>query len=223
MQKLYRKGDTIETTTSYSLIEETWHSITHGIGLLLSVSALTLLCVFAGQSGDGTKIASALVFGLSLIVMYGASTLYHAIRVPKVKSILRQVDHCAIYILIAGTYTPISLLGLKGAEGWVLFGIAWAIAALGIGLKIFYPQRFHTLALVLYALMGWMVIGAIKPLIAHLDILCLSLLVSGGIIYTVGIIFYVWEKLYFNHAIWHFFVLGGSIFHFFVVLLLILK
>lgn len=204
------------------MIEELWHSITHGIGLLLSVSALTLLCVFAGQSGDGAKIASALVFGLSLMVMYGASTLYHAIRIPEVKSILRQVDHCAIYILIAGTYTPISLLGIQGTEGWVLFGIAWAIAALGISLKIFYPQRFQKLSLALYALMGWMVVGAIEPLITHLDTLSLSLLVSGGLIYTVGIVFYVWKGLHFSHTIWHFFVLGGSIFHFFVVLLLIL-
>ncbi len=213
----------METTHSYSFIEEIWHSITHGIGLLLSVSALTLLCVFAGQSGDGAKIASALVFGLSLIVMYGASTLYHAIRIPSIKSILRQVDHCAIYILIAGTYTPVSLLGIKGVVGWVLFGTAWAIAACGIALKIFFPQRFHKLSLALYALMGWMVVGAIEPLMSHLDTLTLSLLVSGGLIYTVGILFYVWKKLYLNHAIWHFFVLGGSIFHFFVVLLLILN
>lgn len=216
------KGDTIETTTSYSLIEETWHSITHGIGLLLSVSALTLLCVFAGQSGDGAKIASALVFGLSLIVMYGASTLYHAIRIPNIKAILRQVDHCAIYILIAGTYTPISLLAIQGTVGWILFGIAWAIAAFGISLKNFYPQRFHKLSLSLYALMGWMVIFAIEPLLENLTLLPLCLLLAGGVTYTVGIIFYVWKSLAYSHTIWHFFVLGGSTFHFFVVLMLVL-
>jgi hemolysin III len=205
------------------LIEEIWHSITHGIGLLLSVSALTLLCVFAGQSGDGAKIASALVFGLSLIVMYGASTLYHAIRIPNVKSILRQVDHSAIYVLIAGTYTPVSLLGIKGVVGWILFSIAWTIAAFGISLKIIYPQRFHKLSLALYALMGWMVVFAINPLIENLTLLPLSLLLAGGLTYTVGIIFYVWKSLAYSHTIWHFFVLGGSIFHFFVVLLLILE
>lgn len=155
--------------------------------------------------------------------MYGASTLYHAIRIPSVKSILRQVDHSAIYILIAGTYTPVSLLGIKGVAGWVLFGMAWTIALFGIGLKIFYPQRFHKLSLALYALMGWMVVGAIEPLMSQLNTLTLSLLLSGGIVYTVGIIFYVWKNLYFSHTIWHFFVLGGSIFHFFVVLLLILN
>ncbi len=215
------KGDAIETSHSYSLTEEIWHSITHGLGLLLSVSALTLLTVFAAQSGDGTKIASALVFGIALIVMYGASTLYHAIRLPNAKAILRQADHCAIYILIAGTYTPISLLGIKGAWGWTLFGIAWGIAIVGMSLKLLYPKRFHVLAVSLYALMGWMVVIAAKPLINNLDTLPLSLLLTGGIIYTVGIAFYIWKKLYLSHAIWHFFVLGGSIFHFFAVLLLI--
>lgn len=210
-------------TRGYSFIEEIWHSITHGVGLLLSVSALTMLCVFAGQSGDGAKIASALVFGIALLVMYGASTLYHAIPFPNVKAVLRQVDHCAIYILIAGTYTPICLLGIKGVWGWSLFGVAWGIAAVGMSLKIFFPRRFHILAVILYALMGWMVVIAIKPLIHNLDALPLAFLLTGGIIYTVGIVFYVWKKLYFNHTIWHFFVLAGSIFHFFAVLFLILE
>lgn len=218
------KGESIKTSTQeYSNLEEIWHAITHGFGLLLSVSALTLLCVFAGQSGDGHKIASALVFGIALILMYGASTLYHAILAPNIKAILRQLDHCAIYILIAGTYTPITLLGIKGVWGWALFGTAWGVALFGIILKIFYPRRFHRLSLVLYTLLGWMVVVAIKPLMESLDVLSLSLLVAGGMVYTVGILFYLWEKLHLNHAIWHFFVLGGSILHFFVVLLLILK
>ena len=212
----------MDETHSYSLIEEIWHSTIHGIGLLLSVSALSILCVYAGQSGDGAKIASAIVFGLSLIAMYGASTLYHAICNPKTKSILQQIDHCAIYILIAGTYTPICLLGIRGDKGWVLFGIAWGIAAVGVILNIFFPQRFRRPSLILYVLMGWMVVGAVKTLVANLDTLTLSLLAAGGITYTVGVIFYVWRKLYLNHAIWHFFVLGGSVLHFFAVLFLIL-
>lgn len=186
------------------------------------MSALTLLSVFASQSGEGAKIASALVFGIALILMYGASTLYHAILNPKAKAILRQLDHCAIYILIAGTYTPVSLLGIKGEWGWILFGASWSVAFVGIVLKVFYPRRFHRLSLVLYTLLGWMVVIAINPLMQSLDVLELSLLVAGGIVYTVGILFYLWEKLYLNHAIWHFFVLAGSILHFFVVLLLIL-
>lgn len=220
---VFLKGDTIETSHSYSLIEEIWHSTIHGIGLLLSVSALSILCVYAGQSNEGAKIASAIVFGLSLMVMYGASTLYHAIVAPKTKSILQQIDHCAIFILIAGTYTPISLLGVKGTLGWELFGMVWGIAALGVSLNLFFPQRFRKPSVILYILMGWMVVGVFKTLVDNLDTLTLSLLLAGGITYTVGVIFYVWRKLYLNHAIWHFFVLAGSCFHFFMVLRLILK
>lgn len=209
--------------TNYTTAEEIWHAITHGFGLLLSVSALTMLLVFASQSGDGAKIASAIVFGISLILMYGASTLYHAILAPKIKAILQQLDHCAIYILIAGTYTPISLLGLKGNIGWWIFGVAWGIAFFGITLKVTYPRRFTRFSLFLYALLGWMVIVVAQPLWESLDGLTLSLLVSGGLVYTIGILFYIWDGLYLNHAIWHFFVLGGSILHFFVVLLLILN
>lgn len=217
------KGDTIETSHSYSLSEEIWHSTIHGIGLLLSVSALSILCVYAGESNDGAKIASAIVFGLSLMVMYGASTLYHAIIAPKTKSILQQIDHCAIYILIAGTYTPISLLGITGVLGWELFGIVWGIAALGVSLNLFFPQRFRRPSIILYIVMGWMVVGVFKTLVANLDFLTLALLIAGGVTYTVGVIFYVWRKLYLNHAIWHFFVLAGSSFHFFMVLRLILR
>ena len=208
---------------SYSLREEIWHSSIHGIGILLSVSALSILCVLAGQSGDGAKIASAIVFGLALFIMYSASTLYHAIYMPKTKSILQQIDHSAIYILIAGTYTPISLLGITGTMGLTLFGISWSIAVIGVSLALFFPRRFERFSLVLYILMGWMVVGFFKTLMTNLDALTLSLLLAGGITYTVGVIFYVWRNLPLNHAIWHVFVLGGSIFHFFMVLLLILS
>ena len=212
----------MKSIASYTFIEEIWHSVTHGIGLLLSISALTLLCVFAGQDGDGAKIASAVVFGLSLMMMYGASTLYHAISYPPAKAILRQADHCAIYILIAGTYTPVSLLAIQGTLGWVLFGCAWGIAAVGIAMKILFPNRFKLFSLLLYGLMGWMVVFAIDPLLANTSDLAFNLLLAGGITYSVGVIFYVWKSLAFHHTIWHFFVLGGSICHFFVVLLLIL-
>lgn len=157
------------------------------------------------------------------MVMYGASTLYHAICAPKTKSILQQIDHSAIYILIAGTYTPISLLGIQGTLGWKLFGIVWSIAAFGVILNLFFPQRFRRPSVLLYIVMGWMVVGVLKTLVENLDSLTLALLMVGGITYTVGVIFYVWRKLYLNHAIWHFFVLAGSIFHFFMVLRLILK
>ena len=130
------RGVCIKTATQeYSKIEEIWHTITHGFGLLLSVSALTLLTVFAAQSGSGLKIASALVFGIALVLMYGASTLYHGTINPSMKFIFQQLDHCAIYVLIAGTYTPICLLGVQGAFGWTLFGISWGIGLIGIILK----------------------------------------------------------------------------------------
>lgn len=180
-----------------------------------------MLVVFAVQSDDGSKIASAIVFGVSLIIMYGSSTLYHTIHHPEIKAIFRQVDHCSIYLLIAGTYTPLTLLGIQGTFGWTLFGIVWGVSALGIMLKIFFRGRFHYFSIVLYALLGWMVVVAMKPLLANIDSLTLSFLLTGGIIYTIGIFFYAWKRLYFSHAIWHFFVLAGSISHFFMVLRLI--
>jgi hemolysin III len=195
--------------------------VTHGVGLLLSVAALSILTVLAAQSGDGVKLAGAIVFGISLIVMYGISTLYHAVTVPAFKRILRQLDHSAIYLLIAGTYTPVALIGVQGTFGWVIFAIEWSVAAVGIYLKAAYYGRYENLSLLFYALMGWLIVIAAGPMFAHTDTLTLSLLLAGGLTYTLGIVFYVWDSLHLNHAIWHLFVLGGSVFHFFVVLLLV--
>lgn len=206
---------------SFSIAEEIWHAVTHGVGLLLSVAALSILIVAAVQSGGAKGIAGALVFGIALILMYGISTLYHALTAPMAKRILQQLDHSAVYVLIAGTYTPVTLLGVQGAFGWTLFGVEWAFAAVGIYLKAVYYGRFETLSLVLYALMGWLIVIAAEPMFAHADALTLSLLLAGGITYSLGILFYVWDSLHLNHAIWHLFVLGGSVFHFFVVLFLI--
>lgn len=183
---------------------------------------MSILTVLAAQSGDGAKIAGALVFGIALILMYGISTLYHAITIPAVKRLMQQLDHSAIYILIAGTYTPVALIGVQGTFGWIIFGIEWAFAAVGIYLKVAYYGRYETLSLVMYAIMGWLIVVAAGPMFAHVDALTLSLLLAGGLTYTLGILFYVWESLHLNHAVWHLFVLGGSVFHFFVVLFLIL-
>lgn len=207
---------------SFSIVEELWHAITHGLGLLLSVAAMSILTVLAAQSGDGAKIAGALVFGIALILMYGISTLYHAITIPAVKRLMQQLDHSAIYILIAGTYTPVALIGVQGTFGWIIFSVEWAFAAVGIYLKVAYYGRYETLSLVMYAIMGWLIVVAAGPMFAHVDALTLSLLLAGGLTYTLGILFYVWESLHLNHAVWHLFVLGGSVFHFFVVLFLIL-
>ena len=195
--------------------------MTHGLGLLLSVSAMTILTVLAAQGGSGKAIAGALVFGISLILMYGISTLYHAVAAPMAKRVLQQLDHSAIYLLIAGTYTPVTLLGVQGTFGWIIFAIEWAVAAGGIYLKAVYRGRFEKLSLVLYALMGWLIVIAVKPMFEHADALTLALLLAGGLTYTLGIVFYVWDSLHLNHAIWHLFVLGGSVFHFFTVLFLI--
>jgi len=210
-----------QNINSFSIAEEIWHAVTHGLGLLLSVAAMSILTVLAAQSGSGKSLAGALVFGIALILMYGISTLYHAVTAPMAKRILQQLDHSAVYLLIAGTYTPVALLGVQGAFGWIILGIEWAFAAVGIYLKAAYHGRFETLSLVLYAFMGWLIVIAVKPMFAHVDTLTLSLLLAGGLTYTLGILFYVWDSLHLNHAIWHLFVLGGSVLHFFVVLFLI--
>ncbi|WP_345986789.1 hemolysin III family protein [Sulfurimonas sp. HSL-1656] len=206
---------------AFSIAEEIWHAVTHGLGLLLSSAALGILTLLAAQSGSGIRLAGALVFGIALVIMYGISTLYHAVTVPAFKRILQQLDHSAIYLLIAGTYTPVALIGVQGAFGWVIFGVEWAAAVFGIALKVAFYGRYEKLSLVMYALMGWLIVIAAGPMFAHVDSLTLSLLLAGGLTYTLGILFYVWDSLHLNHAIWHLFVLGGSIFHFFVVLSLI--
>jgi hemolysin III len=206
----------------FSIAEEIWHSITHGFGLFLSTLGFGVLATLAFQSGSLLNILSALSFGTALIIMFGISTLYHAIPFPKAKNILQQLDHSAIYILIAGTYTPVTLIGVQGSFGWVIFGIVWGFAVLGIYLKIAFPNRFEKLSLILYAVLGWLIVIAAGELFAHVAPYILSLLLAGGVTYTLGIVFYVWESLHLNHAIWHLFVLGGSIFHYFVVVFLIL-
>jgi len=158
---------------------------------------------------------------LGLLSMYGASTLYHAIPQYKAKSLLQLFDHAAIYILIAATYTPVVVLGVQGVFGWLLLGIIWFFALLGVYLKFAFPAKFEVFSLVLYAVMGWLIIIAYQPLIAHAGWLFFSLLLAGGVTYTLGIFFYVKDSMKLNHAVWHLFVLGGSVFHYFSVFMLI--
>jgi hemolysin III len=206
----------------YSIIEEIWHAISHGIGLALSIAGLTIMVAFASMKGSAIGVVSTAIFGTTLILLYGSSTLYHAITHHDIKQRFQQFDHASIYLLIAGSYTPITLVSLGGAWGWSIFSAVWTIAILGISLTFVYPRRFEKLSLLLYVVMGWIIIIAIKPLLASMESGGLWLLLAGGLSYTVGIIFYVWEKLPFNHAIWHLFVLGGSILHFFMVLLYVI-
>ncbi len=203
---------------NFSLTEEIWHAVTHGVGLALSIAGLAVLVAFATLQNSALLIVSVAIFSTTLIIMYGSSTLYHAISHHKIKKLFQQFDHSSIYFLIAGTYTPITLITLGGALGWSIFVIIWTIAIFGIYLKFAYPSKFKKLSLILYIVMGWFIIFAIQPMIENMDIGGLLLLLLGGLFYTFGIIFYIKDHLPFYHTIWHFFVLGGSISHYFMVL-----
>ena len=205
---------------SQTLGEEIANSITHGIGTGLSIAALAILVVFAAKKGDPWEIVGFSIYGTSLFLLYLFSTLYHGFTHQKVKRVFRVLDHSAIFILIAGTYTPITLTALRGPWGWTLFGIVWGLAGAGIILKVMLFGRFEKLSVLLYILMGWIVIIALKPLITMLPAVSLMWIGIGGLFYTIGVIFYAWQKLPYHHVIWHIFVLGGSVSHFFGMLFL---
>lgn len=200
-----------------SLREEIANSITHGIGFLLSVAGLVVLVVSASIDGDPWKIVSFTVYGSSMVVLYLASTFYHSFHGPRLKRILRVIDHCSIYLLIAGTYTPFTLLNMRGPLGWTLFGVIWGLAFFGIALKGFHVDRFPILTPLIYIAMGWLGAVAIRPSLHMIPTGGIVLLLAGGITYTLGVIFYAVDRLPYNHAIWHLFVLGASAFHFFAV------
>jgi hemolysin III len=199
--------------------EEIAHSVTHGIGTVLAITGMGILIAYAHASGTTRHIVCCSIFGASLVILYLASTLYHGIQHPKAKEILRIVDHSAIYLLIAGTYTPFTLVNLQGVWGWSLFGVVWGLAFLGIALRLSPLRRYSSLRLILYITTGWAAIVAIKPLAASVPRGALILIVMGGLMYTVGIIFYLWRRLPYHHAIWHLFVLSGSILHYGAVFL----
>lgn len=204
--------------TQYTFSEELLHSITHGVGAVLSVAGLAVLVGFAALSGDPYRVVSVSIFGASLILLYTASTIYHAVQGPLPKRIWRIVDHSTIFLLIAGTYTPFVLVTLRGPMGWTLFGIIWALAIAGIVLKIFFTGRFGIASTFVYLGMGWLGVIAFKPAFVALQVNGLLWLVAGGLAYTIGVVFYAWKQLPFNHAIWHLFTLAGSACHYFCVL-----
>lgn len=206
------------TLKYYSLGEEIANSITHGVGIVLAIAALGVMTVFAGIYGNAWHIVSVSVFGATMILLYTASTLYHSIQHPRAKRILQILDHSAIYLLIAGTYTPFTLVSLRGPWGWSLFGVIWGLAVFGVVFQLWLIRRWQAVSLGLYTAMGWAIIAAIKPLIVSLALGGIVFLILGGLAYTAGILFYCWKKLKFHHAIWHLFVLTGSILHFFAVL-----
>ncbi len=197
--------------------EELANTITHAIGVGFSITGLVLLVVRAALYGTAWHVVSFSIFGASLILLYLASTLYHGFRSPRIKEIFRIFDHSAIYLLIAGSYTPFLLVTLRGPWGWSLFGTIWGLAIIGITFKLIFGPKYDILSTIFYLLMGWVVIIAIKPLLAALPLAGLAWLAAGGLAYSLGVIFYAWEKLPYHHAIWHGFVLAGSLFHFFAV------
>jgi hemolysin III len=195
--------------------EEIANCLTHAFGAALSVAGLWCLMAAAAARGASARhLVCFAVYGASLALLYGASTLYHAVRAPRWKKLFRSLDHVCIYLLIAGSYTPFMLLGLKGTWGWTFFGIAWGIALAGMALKIFFTGKFPKISTGTYLAMSWMIVLAIKPLAAALPFWGMAWLVAGGISYTLGVVFFMWEKLPYNHAVWHLFTLGGSACHF---------
>ncbi len=203
----------------YKTSEEIVHGITHGIGILFALAGMIILLYFAIMHGTFRHIISCTIYGVSLILLYTTSTLYHSIQRPKTKKILRQLDHTSIYILIAGSYTPFTLVNLRGIWGWTLFSIVWGLAFAGIIMQLSPLRKWKIIRMLIYIVMGWIAITAIKPLLFSLPLNAFILIVAGGIIYTSGIVFYLWRRIPFNHAIWHVFVLAGSIMHYFAVLL----
>ncbi|MCY9135006.1 hemolysin III family protein [Bacillus atrophaeus] len=202
----------------FTIKEEIANAVTHGLGVLLSIPAIVYLVIFSANYGTVWDIVSFSVFGVSMLLLYLSSTLLHSIQHKKTKDILEIIDHSAIYVLIAGTYTPFLLGPLKGTLGFTMLIIVWSLALGGIVFKIFFVKRFIIVSTLVYLLMGWLMIIAVKPLYASLTGAGFGLLLLGGILYSLGTIFYIWRKIPFHHAIWHSFVLGGSTAMFFCVL-----
>ena len=201
--------------------EEQLNAFTHAFGALFGVVALVLLIIF-----DSNKtlwsLFSVIVYGISIIILFTASTLYHSVKSEKRKHYFRIVDHISIYLLIAGTYSPVLLITLEQSLGWTLFWVVWAIAAFGVILKLFFTGRFEIFSTLLYLVMGWLIVFDFSALSNRIGNLGILLFFGGGLAYTVGIIFYVFERIPYNHVIWHLFVLTGALFHFFMILLYII-
>jgi hemolysin III len=206
----------------YTKKEEITNAITHGVGILFGIFALIFLIVTNYNNSDFYDMLSYIIYGSTLIILYISSTLYHGIPIKKAKKQLRKFDHASIFLLIAGTYTPVALIALRGKIGWTMFIVIWSIALLGIIFKVLYINKLKTLSVVMYILMGWIIIFAIKPLVNALSLKSLLFLIVGGLFYTVGILFYALQSKGFkySHSIWHLFVLAGSVFHFVMIYLL---
>ena len=203
--------------TAAEIRDEIASALTHGLGAVAALAGGAVLITLTALHGDAWQLGASIVFGVTLLLLYTASTLYHAIQHPVAKGRLKVFDHCAIYLLIAGTYTPFTLIGLRGPWGWGLFIAIWSLALCGVIFKLFYTGRFKRLSTFIYIAMGWLIIVAIKPMLNSLDAWTLGWLLAGGVFYTLGTYFYHRESIPYSHAIWHLFVIAGSVCHFVAV------
>lgn len=201
----------------YTRLEEYANVITHGIAVILSIIALWVMVATAVEFGDAYDITSVAVFGGSLILLYLMSTLYHSFQNPSLKYVFRILDHSSIYLLIAGSYTPFTLISMRGGLGWTLFAVIWILAVSGVIFKLFFTGKFHITSTLLYVGMGWLAILAIKPMLQSVPTGGIVWLIIGGLLYTLGVVFYLWRRIPFHHAIWHLFVMAGSFSHFMAV------
>ncbi len=213
----------ISDVKRYTLGEEIFNSVSHGTGGLLAIAGTAVLIVFSAIYSNAWGVVSASIYGASLIILYTMSTLYHAITNKKAKAFFRIMDHNTIFFLIAGTYTPITLVPLRGALGWALFGIVWGAAILGIVFNSIDLEKFRKPSVVCYVAMGWVIIIAIKPMLERVNALSLWFLLIGGLFYTFGIIFYVKKNKKYFHSVWHLFTIAGSVFHYFAILMMIIR
>ena len=206
------------TQRAYSLSEEVAHAVTHGVAAVASIVALAVMVAMASVHGTALHVAAVSIYGGSLILLYTASTLYHSIPVETARRVLKTLDHAAIYVLIAGSYTPFALISLEGSTGWWLFALIWSLATAGVVFKLFFTGRFDKLSVALYLAMGWLVVLFAGPVMDAVPTGGLVLLAAGGLAYSFGTIFYLWNRLPHNHTIWHLFVVAGSALQFFAVL-----
>ncbi len=212
------KAHSLQFDEGYSIGEEIAHSITHGVGALLSIGGLVVLVTLSATYGDEWHVVSSSIYGFTLILLYSSSTLYHAITKPDIKVVLQKIDHAVIFMLIAGTYTPFTLISLRGAWGWSLFALVWSIAVAGMAMELLVKNRRKWISISLYLGLGWVIVIATKPLMASVETGGLVLLLLGGLAYSFGVIFYAWKRLAYHHAIWHVFVMAGSALHFFAIM-----
>ena len=208
--------------SEYSIAEELFHAISHGAGVILSIAGLSWMLYVSIEAADPWRISASVVYGLSLIALFLASTIYHAMHTSRHRQLFKLLDHCAIYILIAGTYTPFLLVAMRTATGWWLFGAIWTLATAGVLTKLWFRDRFPRIALAGYLVMGWLVVIAAPQVAAAIGPDGMAWLVAGGLCYTIGAIFYAADRMPFNHTVWHVFVLGGGVCHFLSVVLHVL-